>query len=159
MVRNRQIRGAIVAVAAAFLAVLAAAEAGSNGTSYSSATKRQTAYDILRKAKREPQQAAKTRQDAEIGPVVAKVRLRLAPITRNRSLGYFARKQHGTTAAGPQVFHAGNRRQKSPRDSLSLHGSRRESQAPHRCRRRRLAVEREGIRRHLADHVPDPKSL
>jgi hypothetical protein len=59
MVRNRQIRGVTVAVAALF-AALAAAEAGSNDTSHTSATKRRTAYDILRKTKREPQ-APKTR--------------------------------------------------------------------------------------------------
>jgi len=76
------------------------AEAGSADKPYSSATKRRTAYDILRKAKGRPQ-AEKTRDDAEIGPVVAEVLLKTALITRNRSLGYFARRQHGTTATRP----------------------------------------------------------
>jgi hypothetical protein len=76
MAGNGQIRSVIVAVAAALFALLAAAEAGSAGKPYSSAAnKRQTAYDILRKTRRQPQ-AAKTRQ-------------------------YFARKQHGTTAVKP----------------------------------------------------------
>ena len=97
---NGSIGRVIVAGVVVLLVVSVVAEAGSAGKPYSSATKRRTAYDILRKAKGRPQ-AEKTRDDAEIGPVVAEVLLKTAPITRNRSLGYFARKQHGTTATRP----------------------------------------------------------
>jgi hypothetical protein len=97
---NGQISRIIVAVAAASFAALAVAEADSSGTSYSSATKGQTAYDILRKARREPQ-AAKTRETAEIGPIVAKARLRPASITPRLGVGYFARQTQGTTAVRP----------------------------------------------------------
>ena len=97
---NGQISRIIVAVAAASFAALAVAEADSSGTSYSSATKRQTAYDILRKARREPQ-AARDREDAEIGPIVAEARLRPASITPRLGVGYFARQTQGTTAIRP----------------------------------------------------------
>ena len=75
----------IIAVGAAVLFLgLAAAQAGSTRKPHSSAQKRQTPYDILREARREPQ-SNKTRETAEIGPIVAKARLRLAPITPRKS--------------------------------------------------------------------------
>jgi len=93
----------MIAVGAAVLfAVLAVAEAGSTRKPYSSAQnqKGQTPYDILRKAKQEPQ-SAKTRENAEIGPIVAKARLRPTPIPRGQAIGYFARQQQGTTLVKP----------------------------------------------------------
>ena len=99
MVRNGHI--SIIAVGAAVLfAVLAVAEAGSTRKPYSSAQKKRTPYDILRKARRQPQ-AAKSRQNAEIGPVVAEARLRLVPIKPRQALGHFARQRQDTTAVKP----------------------------------------------------------
>ncbi len=98
--RNGHI-GRIIAVGAAVLfAFLAVAEAGSARKPYSSAQKRKTPYDILRKAKRELQ-AAKSRQNAEIGPIVAKARLRPASISPRQSVGHFARQLQSTTAVKP----------------------------------------------------------
>ena len=97
---NGQIRRNIVALAASLFAVLAVAEAGDTRKPYSSAQKRQTPYDILRKARQEPQ-AAKTRENGEIGPIVAKARLRPAPIPRGQAVGYFARQMQGTTLVRP----------------------------------------------------------
>ncbi|MHC4119124.1 MAG: hypothetical protein ACYSWO_16645 [Planctomycetota bacterium] len=93
--------GRVIAVGAAvsFL-VLAAVEAGSAREPYSSARKKQTAYDILRRAKKQPQ-AAKPGKIAEIGPVVAKTRLRLTPITPRQSVGYFAKQMRDTTLTRP----------------------------------------------------------
>ena len=91
----------IIAVGAAVLfAVLAVAEAGSVRKPYSSAQKRQTPYDILRKARQEPK-AAETRELAEIGPVVAKATLRPALIKPPLGVGHFARLQQGTTQVKP----------------------------------------------------------
>jgi len=85
---------------AALFAITAMAEAGSAGKSYSSTANRRTAYDILRRAIREPQEA-QSRQDAEIGPVVATARLRPASITPKIHVAYFARQMQPTTPARP----------------------------------------------------------
>lgn len=98
--RHGHIRFLVAVGAAALFAVSAVAEAGSSGKPYSSAQKRQTPYDILRKARKEPQ-AAKTRENAEIGPIVAKARLRSAPIPRTQSVGYFAKQMRDTTLIKP----------------------------------------------------------
>ncbi|MEA3225633.1 MAG: hypothetical protein U9Q07_06745 [Planctomycetota bacterium] len=98
--RNGRI-GCLIAVGAAVLFFgLAVAEAGSTCKPYSSAQKRQTAYDILREAKRKPQ-AARTREIAEIGPVVARARLRPASIAPRKSVGYFAKQMRDTTLVKP----------------------------------------------------------
>ncbi len=98
--RNGRISRIIAVAAAVLFAVLTVAEAGSAGKPYSSAQKRRTPYDILRKARQEPQ-AAKTQENAEIGPIVARARLRSALITPRLSLGYFAMQQQGTTLVKP----------------------------------------------------------
>jgi hypothetical protein len=100
MARHGHIRFVGVIAAMILFAVLAAAEAGSAGKPYSSAQKRQTPYDILRKARQEPQ-TAKTRENAEIGPIVAKARLRPASITPRLDVGYFAKQMQGTTLIKP----------------------------------------------------------
>ena len=81
-------------------AVSAVAEPGSTRKPYSSARKRKTPYDILRKANQEPQ-AAKARGNAEIGPIVAKAQLRPAAITPRKSVGYFAKQMRDTTVVRP----------------------------------------------------------
>ncbi len=96
---NGQI-GRIISVVTALFTILAAAEAGTTPRPNSSGQKRQTAYDILRKAKRQPQ-AAKSRDAAEIGPVMAEARLRPASITPRKSVGYFARQMRDTTSIRP----------------------------------------------------------
>ena len=98
--RNGHISRIIAVCAAVLFVVLAVAQAGSTRKPYSSAQKRQTPYDILRKARQEPQ-AAKSRQNAEIGPTVAKARLRPALIPRGQAVGFFARQMQGTTAVKP----------------------------------------------------------
>lgn len=98
--RNGSISRAIAVGAAVLFAVLAVAEAGSTRKPYSSAQKRQTPYDILRKARRKPK-AAETRELAEIGPLVAKARLRPAPITPGVDVGYFAKQMQRTTLIKP----------------------------------------------------------
>ena len=97
---NRRISRIIAVGAAVLFAVLAVAEASSTRKPYSSAQKRQTPYDILRKAKREPK-AAETRELAEIGPVVAKAKLRSALITPGLDVGYFAKQMLRTTLIKP----------------------------------------------------------
>ena len=98
--RNGRISRILAVGAAALFAVLAVAQAGSTRKLYSSAQKRQTPYDILRKAKQEPQ-AVKSRQDAEIGPIVAKARLRPTSISPGQSVGHFAMQQRATTLVKP----------------------------------------------------------
>jgi len=98
--RNGRTRRIIAVGAAVLFAVLAIAEAGVTRKAYSAAQKRQTPYDILRKAKREPK-TAETRELAEIGPVVAKARLRPASITPRLDVGYFAKQMQPTTLIKP----------------------------------------------------------
>jgi hypothetical protein len=79
---------------------LPATEAAATRKPYSSARKRPTAYDIIRKTKGQTE-AAKAKEPAEIGPVVAKAQLRLAPITPRLSVGYFAKQMRDTTLTRP----------------------------------------------------------
>ena len=83
--RHGHIRFLVAVGAAALFAVSAVAEAGSSGKPYSSAQKRQTPYDILRKARKEPQ-AANTRENAEIGPIVGETVYRFMRERPNREL-------------------------------------------------------------------------
>lgn len=67
---------------------------------YSSAQKRRTPYDILRKTRRQPQTG--TIQDAtEVGPVVAKARLKYVRTTESPAIAYLAMQQQRTTVVRP----------------------------------------------------------
>jgi len=98
--RNGRISRILVVGATALFAVLAVAQAGSTHKPYSSTQKRKTPYDILRKARQEPQ-AAKSHQEAEIGLIAAKARLRPTSISPGQSVGHFAMQQRATTLVKP----------------------------------------------------------
>ncbi|UCF16074.1 MAG: hypothetical protein JSW59_01165 [Phycisphaerales bacterium] len=98
--RDGQIRRNAVALAASLCAVLAVAEAGSTQKVYSSAQKRQTAYDILRKARREPQ-AARSPEAAGVGPIVAKARLRYTREAGGARISWLAMQRQDTTVVKP----------------------------------------------------------
>jgi hypothetical protein len=84
---------------------LAVAEAGNvadedNCKLYSPPRKRQTPYDILRRARRQPR-TGNIQDAAEIGPVVAKARLRFVPAMGSTPIGFLAMQRQDTTVVRP----------------------------------------------------------
>ncbi len=87
------------------LAVQAAAEAGSVADGggrklYSSAQKRRTPYDILRKTRRQPR-TGKIQDAAEVGPVVARTRLKYVRTEGSAPIGFLAMQRQETTTVRP----------------------------------------------------------
>jgi hypothetical protein len=76
----------------------AADEAGRN--LYSSAQKRRTPYDILRATRRQPRTQT-IRDTAEVGPVVAKARLKYARTAESSPIAHLTVQQQGTTVVRP----------------------------------------------------------